>query len=82
MDDSGEACPGAGPGAGIQRPLPVTCVVHMTIPGTWVPLARLGGDRVYWNDVDQILSGVVSSTRKRPGAWIPAFAGIVHVLLA
>ena len=54
----------------------MSCVDNMTIPGTWVPVLRLRGDRIYWNDMDQILSGVVSSTRKRPGAWIPAFAGM------
>ncbi len=35
----------------------MTCVVHMTIPGTWVPLARLLGDTLYWNDMGLVRRG-------------------------
>ena len=35
----------------------MTCVDYVTIPGTWVPLARLRGDRLYWNDVDLVRRG-------------------------
>jgi len=65
----------------------VTCVVYMTIAGTRVPLARLLGDTLYWNDMGLVrrgfehkkeTGGLDSGLRRNDivGAWIPAFAGM------
>src|SRR3990172_8953795 len=45
------------PGTGLQRPPACDLRGFMTIAGTRVPLARLLGDMLYWNDMGLVMRG-------------------------